>query len=91
MLQKLNAGGREGKKRAQIIKGESKKKKITKIEKKILLTKELAHNDSTDRRINDNYCHPMTPTFFFFQRLLFWQPYVGIKLTLRRGREKKKS
>lgn len=57
----------ERKKRAPIIKGESKKRKIKDNEdrKKILLTKELAHNDSTDRRINDNYCHPMTPTFFF--------------------------
>lgn len=89
MLQKLNAGGREGKKRAPIIKGESKKKKITKIEKKILLTKELAHNDSTDRRINDNYCHPMTPTFFF-SKIIILATLRGDKINVKARERKKK-
>lgn len=69
----------EEKKRAPIIKGESKKrkKKDNEDRKKILLTKELAHNDSTDRRINDNYCHPMTPTFFFFKDYYSGNPTWG--------------
>ena len=44
----------------------------------------MAHNDSTDRRINDNYCHPMTPNFYFiFFKIIIPATLRGDKINVK--------